>query len=680
MKSTEYITEIDIGDMPYLSRGIRTYLGYGLLDTKKIGLYHGLVGNWECGSNLPNKENWNRIKQLVKSSGKSYDELIGLGKKNFGDLIGELSTKSKIPEQIFLRYVISKCLHLNSSKKLEDIKKGKSNLSKKTKKKVLEIWKYIEENQDKDPRRIIIDLQRRSIFSDRNLFLKILFSGYIKSQKKILEDIGINFSSGYISSMFHDRRPVPNILIKKLKMNNPKTISEIEEKINSKDSRIHQQWQRVSRYNSVIDLHYKNEEFEEKVFNIIDKIGKYTVKNGIVSDNGFNYIGEVDIISKINGKTIFFLCKNTNSRKLINIKRDIVKKSILLQKYINPYKIILVTSCLVSKKDYFERNKLLVIDKKKLYKIQNNLEGLVEFVKNKGNYRRTKEKIDFGREIPTILKKYKLSKYQLGSLLNMNGGYLSKIIKTGTELNKTSKLKKRLEKFLKESKNKTIREVHLLSNRKIHLKKEEFILKYVRKKLGLSQQKVSKDLKTNPSNIGNLERGLVKRIKFKHTYIQYLKSFNSYNKLKKQGEKEFVNYKKKWNHLPKSGKITKIRDEPVRGRELEEFTTKILENNGFFVIRNVVVTNKDLTLKQEIDIYAKRKNREIVIECKDTKMSTKWQDISYILKDIKTEVPIDEVIYLSPHITKLGKDILKEIGIIGLTTKELKNYLCGGSS
>ncbi len=56
-------------------------------------------------------------------------------------------------------------------------------------------------------------------------------------------------------------------------------------------------------------------------------------------------------------------------------------------------------------------------------------------------------------------------------------------------------------------------------------------------------------------------------------------------------------------------------------------------------------------------------------------MCTKWQDITQILKDIKKEVRIREIIYLSPHTTKLGKERLKEEGIIGLTPRGLQTYI-----
>lgn len=659
-------------DLPYLIKGVRYTLGYSLCDLERVGLPTGVVGNWECGICGPGKDNWGKVKELIERCDKSIEELIRIGKLDFSKLANEILQELDIPKSSFIRFITSTISNLSGEEKLNEFLDGKFGLAPKNKAKFIFLYDLVKECDD--PRKVIFEFQNHFLFNDKErLKLLILISEeYLGKEKVLKNEVGVKHISR-VSKWVHGTSSIPDYIFSKMKKKYHKTLKKIEREIKKSSSIVHKQWERASSYPEILKLSYRRNKFENYVFSIFDKIFSDLVKNPIVSDKNFKYVTEIDMCGKINDKTVFIQCKSGKIRRIINRRRRIIKKAELIKKYIEPDEVLLVISGDLPNKKIFQREEIAVMDKHDLENLKAD-EKSMNVILDKRTVKRNIQglsNLSFsqGEDLIPLLKFTKLSNYQFASLIDMDGNYISKVINKNLSL--TKEVKRKINKVIDSLKRGTnIRNLHFEANKRISLKKECFILRRIRKKLDLKQKDLACKVGFLPTQVGNYERGLVTLPAVKESIKRYLKSFEGYKELHGEAKEDFQNYKQKWDNVPES--IIKFRFPPVRGKSLESFAEDILKKRGWTVFKNVVVADKDLEVKKEIDIYAMRDSKEMIVECKNGKMQSKWKDIGYILKEIKRKCNVDKIVYLSPFVTDYGKKELKECNIEGLNKKDLR--------
>ena len=161
MKDNTFLKDLNTEDKGYFFKGLRYSLGISLPNIDKFGLKTGLYGNWECGLCNPNKENLLKIKKLINESGKTKNELIRLGKLNIYNIIKEISEFSKIPLNILIRFVISKCTSISGLTYLDKVREGKASLSPKNKKFLLTLLNLVRKSEQENPRKVLLLMQNR---------------------------------------------------------------------------------------------------------------------------------------------------------------------------------------------------------------------------------------------------------------------------------------------------------------------------------------------------------------------------------------------------------------------------------------------------------------------------------------------------------------------------------------
>lgn len=670
MHKPVWVSFIRPRELPSFSKGLRYSLGYSLLDMDKVGLYSGLVGNWEAGICGPDEANWKKINTLIKKSKKSIKDLIEIGDLNFGDLITEMARRINVPEDILIRFVISKYTHIGDMKKFHKLREGRIDLSAKNKKNLLELRDKIIKSKFKDPRKILLELQREVIFSnENNLLVANLARKYLKTEKNVLEEININHDKSIMSRWLHYRLKIPSETLYKIENRYPKLTKRIKEEIKNKSSPIHKQWALATKYPEIVGILFRHNEFEERMHNVFLNVLNDIVSNPLVTDNEFNYITEIDMCGKRNGSTVYISCKDTDSRKISLLKKEITNQYSLIKKYFEPDYYVLLCSCPVWNKRYFHDNGIIVIDKAMIEKLKKDPKKIDNYLRNEKSADEIKD-IEFekGADIEKIFNSTRLTKYQLASLINTDGAYVSKVIAENKIL--TKKMKRKLNLISKMQEIDGIRHLHLSANKKISVKKNSFIFRKIRENLSLTQKDLANKLKIRENDVGNYERGLVTPISLENKIKEYLRSFDDYGKLYKKSENEFEIYKNKWDRLITIKKIIKIKNQPPKGFSLENFAEQTMLKNGWEVFKNVVIANKDISLKKEIDIYAIKNGKDVIIECKSGRMSTKWKNVANQLKNIKDECNLHQIFYLSPTISTFGKSVLSNNGIIGLNKKE----------
>ena len=412
---------------------------------------------------------------------------------------------------------------------------------------------------------------------------------------------------------------------------------------------------KISKYNEAIDIQLKENKFEEEFYNAIKNIGEFTLKNVIISNKEFTYITEIDVCSRIDNKTILFLCKDTNYRNLVNKKWQLIKKVQNINKYIKPDCIVIVTSCNMINKNIFLDRNIRIIDKDDLNRIRDNNEGLnkILFKNNKSNINNDTFK--------QFLDDSKLSKKQLLELLNIGEKRLKE---------DNIKAKEKLKILI--GKNLDNIELHKMANFG-RINEDNFILKYVRNKLGIKIKDLELILKENKENLSNVERGLLKNKRISNKLELFLRKNKKYNKLRNEAIKEYKNLKS-LIILEDFRNLIGIRSQPRLGRKLENKIHNFLINKSFQVIRNAVISDKNVTFKKEADLYAVINKKQLVIECSESRIDTKLQDLAALFQDYKN-IGIEKVAYINPHITAKAREILNINGIIALKPSEIGEIL-----
>ena len=116
-----------------------------------------------------------------------------------------------------------------------------------------------------------------------------------------------------------------------------------------------------------------------------------------------------------------------------------------------------------------------------------------------------------------------------------------------------------------------------------------------------------------------------------------------------------------------------IRSQPRLGRKLENKIHNFLINKSFQVIRNAVISDKNVTFKRGRFIRS-YKQKQLVIECSESRIDTKLQDLAALFQDYKN-IGIEKVAYINPHITAKAREILNINGIIALKPSEIGEIL-----
>ena len=585
----------------YLIKGLRYSLGYSLCDMGKVGLAKGLVGNWECGFCKPRKENLEILGNLIVESGKSYEELTELGKLNFGILIEGMAKNIGINMGALLRFVISKYVHVSDMGKLNKLKERKNDIAAKTKLILLQLKERIE-NNNKDARKIVFEIQKEATFSNLdNLKVLILVTEYLKSQKRLLSEIKLNYAEGFSSDWLHNRAGIPNKALSKIQSTYPDLLIKIEEQIKNDDSIIHKQWKRAEAYPEVVGFHYRNEQFEYEMFKLFEPICNNLIKNVLVADKNLNYITEIDLIGTYKDRKIYFMCKDCNKHQIANNRRIIKKNIKLVQEHLKPDLIFLVVSCNYPyDKVYFRDNKIFFIDKDDLIKIEVSKELSHIFS------RESPEKM-YGRinDLAKFRIKNKLSKIQLEALLGCSGYIYRRLNRDSNISTKNKECLRRLIKI------KNIRELHFIANSKLALKNDRaLILKYIRNHLGITANKIAKDIGTFHQYIRNLEHGRQVSKHLEKKIEDYLKSFKNFKLLKEKAKHKIRSQKEVWENAKSFDKIINFKGKPVNGDKLENDAAFILSSKGYLIFRNPILANEDLSFKKEVDIYALKDGKE----------------------------------------------------------------------
>lgn len=465
-----------------------------------------------------------------------------------------------------------------------------------------------------------------------------------------------------------------NELVKKHKGKDPRNLLKIIQKEifdGTKEKRFSKiNWNVYRKYNEVISMELRKNKFEGKVYDLIKNMSKDTLRNTVISDKNFKYITEVDLCSKINNKTVIFLCSNTNYRHLINKKWEVIKKIENINKHIKPNFIFIVSSCRVINKDVFCKKNVGIIDLEDIKKLKKKTTHILD-ISNKKEIYNNKIKTIRGKDIVNILKSKKLSIYQLATLIDMNGEYLTKVVREDKIL--TKKLKIKLGKFLE--KNKLNIELHKVANLNTRLNKKAFTIKYIRERLGLKLNELSKVLNEIPQNLGNVERGLKKDNRIINKIENYLKSFKNFKKYLVEASYEHEKIKKivssrNFKHL------VALRTNNNKGKKLENKVYKKLIKMGFVVLKNAVIADKDVKFKKEVDLYTIINNKETIIECSTSKISRKYQDLASLFVEYKN-LGIERTIYINPKLTKKAIEVLSNNEIIAIKPLELGRCLDG---
>lgn len=160
----------------------------------------------------------------------------------------------------------------------------------------------------------------------------------------------------------------------------------------------------------------------------------------------------------------------------------------------------------------------------------------------------------------------------------------------------------------------------------------------------------------------------------KGKYYNYLKTFDDFSNAKEKSKILLRYFFNMWTKAENFTKIINFRQSPIKGEKLEEEIEIKLTTNGWAVFRNVVLANKDLTFKKEIDIYAIKEGKELIIECTTTRAAVKWNIIAELLGDIKENLGCN-TIFVSTKITDFGKKVLKTKGVLGVNINELQRYI-----
>jgi len=645
----------------YLIKGLRYSLGYSLLDMHKVGLATGLVGNWECGLCLPSKKNLEIVENLIKKSGKNYEELIKLGNLNFGNLIKNMAKRLGISEQILIRFVISKYTRINGINNVNKLKEGKIDLAPKTKLTLLKLKERIQKN-NKEVRKNIFEFQKEKTFSSiDNLKVLILVTEYLKSQKRLLSETKFNYTNSSSSDWLHNRANVPNNVLSRIQSTYLNLLIKIEEQIKNRNSIVHQQWNRAENYPEVIGFQYRNDKFENHVFELFDNICSNLIKNALVTDKDFNYITEIDLIGDYKDKRIYLMCKDNNKHQIINCRKAIKKNIELVQKYLKPDIIFLVASCNYPyDKKYFEDCNAFFIDITDLNKIRKT-KGILHIFSKK-DQKKTDNNI---HDLETFRINNKLSKIQLVALLSCSK-YLYRRLDKKNDL--SNKNEKRLENIKKID---NIRKLHFMANMNLALRNEKAaILKNIRKYLGITVMKMAANIGVNHQYITNLENGRKVSKHLENKIKNYLKSFRNFELLKEKAKNSVEIQKELWEKSKSFDKIINFKGKPVNGDKLENEAVSILTSKGYSFFRNVILANEDLSFKKEVDIYAIKDGKEIIVECTENKNNIKWKNKAELLSEISNELKCD-VILVSTKISSFGKKVLKTRGVSGVNIKEL---------
>lgn len=143
----------------------------------------------------------------------------------------------------------------------------------------------------------------------------------------------------------------------------------------------------------------------------------------------------------------------------------------------------------------------------------------------------------------------------------------------------------------------------------------------------------------------------------------------------KENAKNIVKLKKEmWEKAKFFDKIISFKDKPINGDRLENDVASILASKGYLTFRNPILANEDLSFKKEVDIYATKDGKEIIIECTEAKNCIKWANKAELLSEISNELKCD-VIFVSKQISEFGKKVLKTRGVLYVRVEELMRHI-----
>lgn len=211
--------------------------------------------------------------------------------------------------------------------------------------------------------------------------------------------------------------------------------------------------------------------------------------------------------------------------------------------------------------------------------------------------------------------------------------------------------------------------------------------------LNFPLKELAKTLQTNDSNLNNVENGSISnssrmRDRIREKLKLYAKNKNiDWEEVENRANNFVKEEKERWESASEYDKIIDLRYSKSKGSEFESKVAKILENTGFFtdVMKNVMLSNKELNIKAEADIYAVKRlsNKlqfDILIECKSRKdrgLGPKGL-VGYAreLAFVKNFTKVNEAILVTDvDFSEITESNIKSLGIHILKDNQLEEFL-----
>ncbi len=430
-------------------------------------------------------------------------------------------------------------------------------------------------------------------------------------------------------------------------------------------------WRIASEYGFVIGRYDRNNLFECEIAGRLPYLDNILL-DAVISSPDLDFVGEADICANYleagEIKTAIFECKNQSPKKIVNNKDAIAARLNLIAEKVRPDHVILVTPEETSLHNSENFSTVTAMELAAISTL-NQFKQILDD-KTKAEEGNKPAAVIYGEDIAALRKGMGLTRAQMAALIGGNLNWLWRLENENRKL--TPAYMDRLAAVCGPNDNK--RNLLFCANRAISTRNERALkAKHTRRALRLSQKELANRIEIRPEFLAQYEHGLLNYPKLDGKIWRYLDHAYAENRdrIDNLVAEEIAN----WEFAESMGKVINLREKPTRGAALEDTVAKSFLDNGWRILRNAVLASEDGDFRKEIDIYANRKNAEVIVMCTEGRLYTSWITVAAELATLKLNFGQPTVLFVSPGLTTLGKRTLQKQGILAAMPWEVSSII-----